>query len=236
MPLFTLLVRDVRRATPRTRVLRLDATSSNFAYDAGQAVMAGLHGSPLRKPYSIASAPAETARHGFIELLVQMDDSGGPDPQLELATPGMPLDIDGPFGTFTLPPIAQGARILLIGGGTGIAPLRSMLVQAFETGMAPIAHVIYSARTPDEFAYGDELEGLAREGRITLTLTVTREGAAWEGRRGRIDRDLLARALVGPDTWCLVCGPPAFVADVLAALDALNVPAERVGVERYDGP
>ena len=236
MPLFTLLVRDVRRATPRTRLLRLDAASSDFTYSAGQAVMAGLHGSLLRKPYSIASAPSETTRQGFIELLVQVDDSGGPDPRLELATPGMPLDIEGPFGTFTLPAIAQGARILLIGGGTGIAPLRAMLVQAIETGMAPIAHVIYSARTPDEFAYGDELEALAREGRITLTLTVTREGAAWEGRRGRIDRDLLARALVSPDTWCLVCGPPAFVADVLAALDALNVPAARVGVERYDGP
>lgn len=236
MPLSTLLVRDVRRATPRTRLIRLDAPASDFTYTAGQAVMAGLHGSPLRKPYSIASAPAETARHGFIEILVQVDDSGGPDPRLELATPGTPLDIEGPFGTFTLPAIGPAARILMVGGGTGIAPLRSMLVQALETGMAPTAHVIYSARTPDEFAYGDELEGLAREGRITLTLTVTRQGAAWEGRRGRIDRDLLARAMVGSDTWCLVCGPPPFVADVLAALDALNVPADRVGVERYDGP
>jgi ferredoxin-NADP reductase len=195
--------------------------------------MAGLHGSPLRKPYSIASAPVETERHGFIELLVQVDDSGGPDPRLELAAPGTRLDIDGPFGSFTLPPIASGVRILLVGGGTGIAPLRSMLVQALDTGLAPIAHVVYSARTPDEFAYGDELEGLAREGRIALTLTVTREGAAWEGRRGRIDRELLARALVSPDTWCLVCGPPAFVADVLAALEGLQVPADRVGVERF---
>lgn len=233
MSLTTLLVRDVHRATPRTRLLRLDTGGSGFSYAAGQAVMAGLHGSPLRKPYSIASAPAETARHGVIELLVQVDDSGGPDPRLELAVPGTPLDIEGPFGTFTLPRIEPGARLLLIGGGTGIAPLRSMLVEALETGRAPIAHVLYSARTADEFAYRAELEALAGNGRISLTLTVTREGAEWGGRRGRIDRDLLG-ALVAPDTWCLVCGPPTLVADVLAALDALQVPAERVGVERYD--
>lgn len=232
MPVTTLLVRDVRRATPRTRLLRLDTAAAGFTYSAGQAVMAGLHGSPLRKPYSIASAPVETERHGFIELLVQVDDSGGPDPRLELATPGTALDIEGPFGTFTLPPISQGARILLVGGGTGIAPLRSMLVQALDTGMAPIAHVLYSVRTADEFAYRDELEALAREGRIALTLTVTRDGGDWAGRRGRIDRELLA-ALAGPDAWCLVCGPPTLVTDVRAALAALQVPADRVGVERF---
>jgi ferredoxin-NADP reductase len=215
-------------------MLRLDTAGSAFTYAAGQAVMAGLHGSPLRKPYSIASAPAETERKGFIELLVQVDDSGGPDPHLELATHGTPLDIEGPFGTFTLPALGHGARVLLIGGGTGIAPLRSMLVQALDTGMAPIAHVIYSARTVDDLAYRGELEGLARNGRIALTLTVTREEGAWPGRRGRIDRDLLASALSGPDTWCLVCGPPALVSDVRVALDELAVPAERVGVEKYD--
>jgi ferredoxin-NADP reductase len=234
VPLTTLPVREVRRATPRTRLLQLDTGASAFSYAAGQAVMAGLHGSPLRKPYSIASAPVETARNGFIELLVQVDDSGGPDPHLELATHGTPLDIEGPFGMFTLPALGHGARVLLVGGGTGIAPLRSMLVQALDTGRAPVAHVIYSARTVDELAYRDELEGLGRSGRIALTLTVTREEGAWSGRRGRIDRELLAGALSGPDTWCLVCGPPALVSDVRSALDELQVPPERVGVERYD--
>ena len=196
--------------------------------------MAGLHGSPLRKPYSIASAPIEAAQSGCIELLVQVDDSGGPDPHLELATRGTPLDIEGPFGTFTLPPLQPGSRLLLVAGGTGIAPLRSMLVQALHTGAAPVAEVVYSARSVDELAYRDELEALAADGRIRLTLTVTREEGVWPGRRGRIDRAMLAAAIPGPDTWCLVCGPPAMVADVRAALQALDVPQDHVGVERYD--
>lgn len=233
MPVTTLRVHEVRRATPRTRTLRLDTQPGGFAYAAGQAVMAGLHQSPLRKPYSIASAPVETARHGCIELLVQVDDSGGPDPHLELAARGTPLDIEGPFGTFTLPPLARGARLLLIAGGTGIAPLRSMLLEALETGLVPGADVVYSARTVDELAYRDELEALAAAGRISLTMTVTRQEAAWPVRRGRIDRELLAGAIAGRDTWCLVCGPPALVSDVRAALAALGVAQDRVGVERY---
>lgn len=215
-------------------MLRLDLGGSAFRFAAGQAVMAGLHGSPLRKPYSIASSPAEATRDGSIELLVQVDDSGGPDPHLELATHGTALDIGGPFGSFTLPPLAAGTRVLFVAGGTGIAPLRSMLMEALAGTPPPRAHLIYSARVVDELAYRDELEQLARAGRIGLTLTVTREQGPWPGRRGRIDRTLLAAAVAEPDTWCLVCGPPALVANVRSTLAELGVPEARIGVERYD--
>jgi ferredoxin-NADP reductase len=235
VPVTVLHVRDVQRATPRTRFLRLDLGTSGFGFAAGQAVMAGLHGSPLRKPYSIASAPAEAARRGYIELLVQVDDSGGPDPHLELATQGTPLDVEGPFGTFTLPPLAPGGRVLFVAGGTGIAPLRSMLMDALASNVPPDVRIVYSARSVEELAYRGELEQLERDGRIGLALTVTREeSGSWQGRRGRIDRELLGTVLTTTETWCFICGPPALVADVRQALAALGVPDSRVGVERYD--
>jgi NAD(P)H-flavin reductase len=234
VPVTVVHVRDVQRATPRTRLLRLDLGESGFSFAAGQAVMAGLHGSVLRKPYSIASSPREAERTGYIELLVQIDDSGGPDPHLELATRGTPLDLEGPFGTFTLPALGSGGRLLLVAGGTGIAPLRSMLMEALSVEDPPAVHVVYSARAVDELAYREELEGLERDGRIELTLTVTREEGPWPGRRGRIDRALLATAITTQETWCLVCGPPALVADVRSALAGLGIPDTLVGVERYD--
>jgi ferredoxin-NADP reductase len=235
VPLTTLLVRDVIRSTPRTRLLRIDTGPDGFAFAAGQAVMAGLHGSPLRKPYSIASAPAEAARNQCLDLLVLVDDSGGPDPHLELAAPGTALDIEGPFGRFALPPTGDAAGLLLVAGGTGIAPLRSMLVEALEQPVRPRISLVYSARSLDDLAYRDELEAMAAEGLITLRLTVTRDDRpASQGRRGRIDRAMLASALSSATAWCLVCGPPALVSDVRSSLSALGVDAARIGVERYD--
>lgn len=233
MPLVTLPVREVIRSTPRTRILRVQLADPGFDYTAGQAVMVGLHDAPLRKPYSIASAPGESARTGYLELLVQVDDSGSPDPHLELAAPGTPLDIDGPFGEFGLP-MSHDHGLLMVAGGTGIAPLRSMLVEALARPECPVVHVVYSVRSADELAYRNELDALAADGRVRLWCTVTRAGTVpWTGRRGRVDRALLAEALPVPGSACLVCGPPAFVAGVRVDLHALGVPDERIGVERY---
>jgi ferredoxin-NADP reductase len=197
--------------------------------------MVGLHGSPLRKAYSIASAPSETARTAMIELLVQVDESGGPDPHLERAAPGTPLDVEGPFGRFSLPAIDDGAALLMVAGGTGIAPLRSMLIEALSGPQPPRISLVYSARSIDELAYRDELEQLAASGRIGLTLTVTREESPeWGGRRGRIDQSVLLAALPGRGAWCLICGPGTMVEDVRTTLSALGVPDDRVGIERYD--
>jgi len=216
-------------------MLRLDTAGTSFTFVAGQAVMAGLHRSPLRKPYSIASAPSEAVRRGWIELLVQVDDSGGPDPHLELARPGVALDLEGPFGSFGLPDLDRDSAVVLVAGGTGIAPLRSMLVEALDRPSPPRISVVYSARSADELAYRGEFEALAAEGRVSLVMTVTRElDRGWPGRRGRIDRALLADVLPDPGAWCLVCGPPALVEDVRTGLAALGVSGRRVVVERYD--
>jgi len=235
VPLTTLPVHDVIRATPRTRHLRIDTGATGFAYRAGQAVMVGLHGSPLRKPYSIASAPSETSRTGSIELLVQVDDSGGPDPHLELAAPGTQLDVEGPFGSFSLPSANDEPAFLMVAGGTGIAPLRSMMIEALSRPVPPRISLVYSARSVDELAYRAELEALAAAGRIMLVMTVTRDDRTdWSGRRGRIERSLLAAVLPSAEAWCLICGPQAMIEDVRASVSSLGIAESRVGVERYD--
>src|SRR5689334_852460 len=105
--------------------------------------MLGLHGSRLRKAYSIASAPWELSKTGTLQLLAQIEDAGL-DPHLELAAPGTRLDLEGPFGTFGLPPI-ETVPLLFVAGGTGIAPLRSMLIELLaRPTRVPIA-LVYSA-------------------------------------------------------------------------------------------
>jgi NAD(P)H-flavin reductase len=231
--MITVPVRQITRATPRIRILNLDLRSVEFSFTAGQAVMLGLSGSPLRKPYSIASAPWEVDKSGIMQVLVQVEDSGGLDPHLELAAPGAPLDLEGPFGSFGLP--AEIDRpLLFVAGGTGIAPLRSMLVQHLSRPRQQRVSLVYSARSVDEFAFRPELAALETAGRITSYFTVTREDPTdWRGRRGRISEALLKESLPSADSICLVCGPPQLVSDTRSLLTQLGVSNDRILVEKY---
>lgn len=229
----TVRVRHVTHATPRTRHITLDFSDTEFPFAAGQAVMVGLHASPLSKPYSIASAPWESRKTGVVQLLAQIDDTGSPDPHLELAEPGTLLDVEGPFGSFGLPVEFDAVPLLFVAGGTGIAPLRSMLMERLaRPGAADIA-VVFSARSADEFAYRTELEAMAAAGRIRVWFTVTRPDQQWPGRKGRIDDALLREALSSLEGCCMVCGPPALVSGVTELLVKVGVAPDRVLTERY---
>ena len=234
MPSTAFTVREVVHATPRTRIIRLDAGPLPLAFTAGQAVMVGLHGSPLRKPYSIASAPWEVARTGVMQLLLQIDDSGALDPHLELAAPGTMLDVEGPFGTFGLPADAGNDPLLFVAGGTGIAPLRSMLMERLARPHKTAITIVHSARSPEAFAFRPELDALHEAGRVKAYFTVTRdEGGPWPGRRGRIDQNLLRAVLPAADPLCLICGPPQLVSDTKDLLEGIGVRPARVLTEEY---
>jgi ferredoxin-NADP reductase len=232
--LLTLRIRDVLPATPRARILRIDLDGHPFPYRAGQAVLIADHGYTQRKkPYSIASSPDDAAREGFLELLVGVDAAGSAGPHLTL-TPGTAVDVDGPTGGFTFPANPQEDCLIFVAGGTGIAPLRAMLRSALTDRPRRIG-VLYSARTPDDFAYQDELQSLERDGRIELRLTVTRDVAAeqWSGTRGRIGSVELASLVHGTGTLCFLCGPPALVERTAALLGELGIPPERIRAEEW---
>ena len=230
MKTITVAVRHVSNATPRTRILSLALANQSFPFTAGQAVMIGLRDSALRKPYSIASAPWEVATTGVMQALVQLEDNTTLDPHLELATPGTLLDVAGPFGSFSVP--ADDTPMLLVAGGTGIAPMRSIMMERLARPSAPAIALVYSARSPEEFAFRTELEALAIAGRITTHFTVTRDDS-WTGRRGRIDAELLKQALPSTTANCFVCGPPQLVSDARRLLGDLGVDASRIQIEKY---
>ena len=230
--MITVPVRQITQSTPRTRILNLDVRAAEFSFAAGQAVMLGLSGSPLRKPYSIASAPWEVQKSGIMQLLVQID-SGGLDPHLELAAPGTPLDLEGPFGSFGLPARVD-RPMLFMAGGTGIAPLRSMLIEHLSRPTTHPVALIYSARSIDEFAFRAELTALEAAKRMTTCFTITREERPdWAGRRGRISAELVKEALPAADSICLLCGPPQLVSDASRLLVKLGVREDSILTEKY---
>lgn len=226
--------REIVRSTPRTRIIFVDLGAQPFAFHPGQAVFAGLADSTVRRPYSVACSPGQATRTRTLELLVQIDDHQAPDPHLERASPGTLLRIEGPFGSFDLPSVLSERDLLLIAGGTGIAPLRSIMWDTLERDPTVAISMVYSARSPEEFAYWDELNALASDQRIRLATTVTRGGdSGWKGTIGRIDERLVTSMLDRPETRCVVCGPPGLVSDVTMLLRKAGVSESRILTETY---
>ena len=229
----TLRLREILHATPRSRLVRIDLGDEMFPYLPGQALLIASHGAERRRPYSIAAAPEHAARAGYLELLVGVDAAGHAGPHLVLEPSGL-VDVEGPVGRFVFPPNPEERRFVFIAGGTGIAPLRAMLYRAMDVPHDQIS-VFYSARTASEFAFEDELRALARDGRIELKQTVTREAAPsnWHGTEGRIAPAHLGTLLHDPATLCFICGPPALVDEMPRALRALGIQDARIRIEEW---
>jgi NAD(P)H-flavin reductase len=217
-------------ATPTTRRIRVGLDGASFAYRAGQAASLTAGGEPT--PYSIASAPSETARLGWLEFLIKVDGSNRFGAIVDTLRPDAGIDVTGPTGGFTLDRVGGEVPILFIAGGTGIAPMRSMIREAVESHRRGGLALIYSNRIPEEFAYLSELKQLAADGRMKLSLTLTGNAQDWTHARGRTGISHLAE-LVLPGTTAFICGPPAMVSDVPAALGSLGVTSDCIVTENW---
>jgi NAD(P)H-flavin reductase len=231
----TIPVAAIEPATPRSRLVTLDLHGYAVDFQPGQAVLVGAHGQPERRPYSIASSPERVAETGNLELLIATEGNGALGATFGPTSVGTLVDVEGPVGTFTLPPTVKAPRILFVAGGTGIAPLRSMIDHLLRQQPALRLSLLYSARRSDEFAFIEEFRSHADAGRLELHPTVTRDQSTeWTGRRGRIGRDHFEAVLHVPaSTLCFVCGPDALVGESVATLKALGVPETQIRTESW---
>ncbi len=232
MALLTVPLARVDEASPRLRLLSIDVSGQAFEYVAGQAVMMGPRRAAVRRPFSIACSPERAAETGMLELLIAME--GGSE-DLQWATPGALVDLDGPVGSFTFPATIDQSRLLFVAGGTGIAPVRAMLDHALRAHPSEKISLLYSTRRSDDFAFVDELRAHEREGRLELHQTVTRDdGTGWDGKRGRIGRGHFEAVLHEPtSTLCFICGPSSLVSESSATLRELGVPDALIRTEGW---
>jgi ferredoxin-NADP reductase len=162
-------VRETRDETATARTLVLDVPGWP-GHLAGQHVTARLtaeDGYTAARSYSIASASAPD----YLELTVQRVDDGEVSLYLaEIAQPGDQLELRGPIGGwFAWPPDDQ-RPLLLLAGGSGIVPLMSMIRTHEAVKSKTLVQLIYSARTPDDVIYAEEL---ARRSRTSPLIVVT---------------------------------------------------------------
>src|SRR5207253_3717809 len=154
--------------TARTRSIVLDPPDWP-GRRAGQHVDVRLtaeDGYQAQRSYSIASAPED----GHLVLTVERLDDGEVSPYLaEELRPGDELELRGPIGGYFVWEEALGGPLLLVAGGSGVVPLRSMLRHHRAVESAVPLRLLYSARTLGDVIYRDELVRADADIRFTLT-------------------------------------------------------------------
>jgi ferredoxin-NADP reductase len=192
-------------------------------------------GYQAQRSYSIASGPEDE----HLVLTVERLEDGEVSPYLaDELRPGDEIELRGPIGGYFVWEASLGGPLLLIAGGSGIVPFRSMLRHRAAGERRAMARLLYSSRSIDEVIYREELTRLGAEDGIDIHITLTREWPDdWQGHRGRVDRPLLDEVAWAPEARPLiyVCGPTRFVEAVAEGLVAAGHEPGRIRTERF-GP
>ena len=229
-------VRDVVRETPRVKTIAFDVPGWP-GHRAGQHVdirLTAEDGYQAQRSYSIASTPDGTR----VELTVERLADGEVSPYLtDELRPGDQIELRGPVGGYFVWEPAQGGPLLLVAGGSGVAPLMAMIRARDAAGSDAETRLLLSSRGWEDVIYRDELERLGGDG-LTVVHTLTRsQPPGWTGYARRVDPEMLAD--VGPGRaerpLVYVCGSTPFVEAVSEALVQLGHDPQAIKTERF-GP
>ena len=191
-------------------------------------------GYQAERSYSIASAPDGTR----VELTVVRIGDGEVSPYLtDELRPGDQIELRGPVGGYFVwePPL--GGPLLLVAGGSGVAPLMAMIRLRVAAGSDVDTRLLLSSRGWDDVIYREELQRLNGSSlRVVHTLTAT-QPPGWTGYARRVDAEMLAEVGPGPAEHprVYVCGPTPFVEAVAEALVHLGHQPQQIKTERF-GP
>ena len=221
-------------------VVVLDAPLA--AYRSGQYVSLGVeHGGELvQRPYSIVSVGMSGTR---VELLVRRLPDGRLSNLLWALAPGARLRVGPPRGLFVLD--AHDARPrLMVGTGTGVAPLLAMLADSAARRDAAPNVLIHGVSYWVELAYGERIAGWAAAGlpidyRPTVSRPHERRNSGWCGPVGRAEtrlEELLADSPAARNGVAYLCGNPDMIEACRRVLLAAGVAAADIRAEQFHAP
>ena len=219
--------------TPRVRTLELSVPgwADHLAGQHLDVRLTAEDGYQAQRSYSIASAPGET-----LALTVERLDDGEVSPYLvDEAREGDVFEVRGPIGGYFVWEPDDPARVLLVGGGSGVVPLMAMARSRARAGDAAPMRLLYSSRSLEDVIYRDELEELPGDG-VEVVHTLTREQpAGWAGYSRRIDPELLAEVAwpVEDEPKVFVCGSTRFVDAAADGLVGLGYDPRWIRTERF---
>ncbi|MDO8503140.1 MAG: FAD-dependent oxidoreductase [bacterium] len=217
-----------------------------FSYLAGQYIYITLPKLLFPDPrgdtrhFTLSSSPTEDK----FAITTRMREESGFKKTLDEMKDGEEVSISGPNGTFVLDNEKTETPQVMIAGGIGVTPYRSIIKYVSDKNLQVPIYLVYSNSIPEEIAFKEELDTLAtKHPNIKVTYTITKPqpeaDVKWSGLVGRIDETFLRKLETG--NWKLatasfwVCGPPAMASALDAVLETLKVPYEHINSEKFTG-
>jgi len=223
------LTHDIRRL-----VLKLNDPERRLKFNAGQYASISIPNSEETRAFSMANTPTITDR---LEFIIKIFPGGLFSGLLDGSfTIGQELEVKGPYGVFMLRE-KHDNDIICIGGGSGMAPLLSLLTDMAERGIKRKATYFYGARTPKDLFYLEQLQQLEERlpgFRFIPALSMATAEDGWEGEEGLIT-DVLDRHLEDNQlhTEAYLCGPPPMIDAAIPVLVRKGISEDRIYFDKF---
>ncbi|MCE5176907.1 MAG: FAD/NAD(P)-binding protein [Caldisericales bacterium] len=218
-------IKSVKELTPTEKMFEVELPDGKrLGHGPGQFVEMTVFGVG-EAPISICSSP--TDGNNFHLTIRKVGDVTG---VVHAMKPGDKLGIRGPFGYGFPVDQLKGHDIIIVAGGIGLAPLRSVINYIFHNrsdfGQFTIIH---GAKTPSDMLFKDELEGWRKNPNVVYLETVDRPTPEWKGNGGVITTLFKKVGKINPDnTYALVCGPPVMYKYVILECGVLGIPDSHI--------
>jgi Na+-transporting NADH:ubiquinone oxidoreductase subunit F len=226
--------------------IEVDAAHEQAWRIAGWSSLTSASPTPVTRAYSIASRPQD-AGHVVFNIRLAVPPAGrehdippgAVSSWLFSLKPGDTVETGGPFGEFHVQPTER--EMVFIGGGVGMAPLRSMIHEQIGLGTTRRMSYFYGARTAADLFYVEEFEEIAARHpnfRWVPALSDPAPSDRWTGASGFI-HDTVRKALAGhpapEECEFYLCGPPVMISAVLAMLKRLGVEPHSIYNDDFGG-
>jgi ferredoxin-NADP reductase len=211
-----------------------------FTYKAGQFAIFKLvelkipDQGGLSRHFTLCTSPTDTD----IAFTTRMRAESTYKQALARMQPGSMMKFQGPMGSFVFPESQENTHVM-IAGGIGVTPFRSMIRYAIAKNLEVPIHLVCSNPAPDMIPYREELDTIVKTHphiRVSHTITCDEPVSDWTGYTGMIDESLLKKLIsdfAKPIFW--ISGPPSMVEAMSGLVRSIGLPRERIKFEKFTG-
>ncbi|MBA4023802.1 MAG: oxidoreductase [Gordonia sp.] len=200
-------------------------------FTAGQYVELSIPGTGTTRPYSMANPPGQD---GELEFHIRRQPGGAATDGwiFDGMTVGEPVAMTGPWGDFCFTPDDPDLGLILLAGGTGLAPLKSIATAALELDPEREIHVYHGVRFESDLYDVEHWQTLAaNHPGVSYTPCLSR--GQWSGRTGYVGDAVIADLPSCKSFSAYLCGPPAMVEAGVKALKRRRMSPRRIHREKY---